>query len=152
MTFDSAIIEVEGGLAEKDTKTHAARRIAIDSGTLAVLEDQRAHAIDLALQGGSALSDDSFIFSHEPDGLTPWAPDYATKRFQTLRESLGLRNLRLHDLRHFAATRLLAAGVPVRTVSGRLGHANASTTLTVYAHFLAASDQAAADVMGDLLP
>jgi len=55
--------------------------------------------------------------------------------------------LRLHDLRHFAATRLLAAGVPVRTVSGRLGHANAATTLGVYAHFLAESDQVAADVI-----
>ena len=34
----------------------------------------------------------------------------------------------LHDLRHLHATQLLAAGVPVRTVSGRLGHANAATT------------------------
>ena len=152
ITLDSAIIEVEGGLAEKDTKTHASRRISIDSGTLAILQDQRAFAINLAEQGGSALSEDSFIFSHEPDGLTPWAPDYVTKRFQTLRDSLGLGHLRLHDLRHFAATRLLAAGVPVRTVSGRLGHANPATTLTVYAHFLAASDQDAADVMGELLP
>ena len=40
---------------------------------------------------------------------------------------VALDNVRLHDLRHFAATRLLAAGVPVRTVSGRLGHANAPT-------------------------
>jgi integrase len=152
ITLGSAIIEVEGGLAEKDTKTHASRRIAIDSGTLAILEDQRAYATDLAEQGDFLLTEDSFIFSHDPDGLTPWAPDYVTKRFQTLRESLDLRHLRLHDLRHFAATRLLAAGVPVRTVSGRLGHANASTTLTVYAHFLEASDQDAADVMGGLLP
>jgi integrase len=59
--------------------------------------------------------------------------------------------MRLHDLRHFTATRLIAAGVPVRTVSGRLGHANPSTTLSVYAHFVEASDQAAASVMGDIL-
>jgi integrase len=54
-------------------------------------------------------------------------------------------------LRHFAATRLLAAGVPVRTVSGRLGHANAATTLGVYAHFLEESDRDAAQTLGALL-
>ena len=59
--------------------------------------------------------------------------------------------VRLHDLRHFAATRLLDAGVPVETVSGRLGHARPATTLNVYAHFIPASDQVAADVLGALL-
>ncbi len=63
----------------------------------------------------------------------------------------GLDGVRLHDLRHLHATQLLAAGVPVRTVSGRLGHANAATTLNVYAHFLEASDRQAADVIADLL-
>ncbi len=64
---------------------------------------------------------------------------------------LGIEGVRLHDLRHLHATQLLAAGVAVRTVSGRLGHANASTTLNVYAHFLEASDRDAADVMAGLL-
>ena len=50
---------------------------------------------------------------------------------------------------HLDATELLAAGVPVRTVSGRLGHA--ATTLNVYARFFRASDRHAADVMGGLL-
>jgi integrase len=62
-----------------------------------------------------------------------------------------LDNVRLHDLRHMHATQLLADGVPECTVSGRLGHANASTTINVYTHFLAASDRQAATVMGDLL-
>jgi integrase len=51
----------------------------------------------------------------------------------------------------FAATQMLAAGVPVRTVAGRLGHANAATTLNVYAHVLESSDEEAAGVLGDLL-
>lgn len=41
--------------------------------------------------------------------------------------------------------------MPVRTVSGRLGHANAATTLNVYAHFLEASDREAANVIAELL-
>ena len=48
-------------------------------------------------------------------------------------------------------SRPLHPGVPVRTVSGRLGHANAATTLNVYAHFLEASDRQAADIIGGLL-
>lgn len=64
---------------------------------------------------------------------------------------MGLAGMRLHDLRHFAATRLLAAGIPVRTVRGRLGHSNASTTLSVYAHFLEESDRDAAHAIGELL-
>jgi len=46
---------------------------------------------------------------------------------------------------------MLAAGVPVRTVAGRLGHADAATTLNVYGHWIEASDQVAATVLGDLL-
>ena len=74
-----------------------------------------------------------------------------TKHFVALRNSLGYDNMRLHDLRHFAATRLIAEGVPVRTVSGRLGHANPSTTLSVYSHFVEASDQDAAGIMGRIM-
>src|SRR6478735_6071576 len=58
---------------------------------------------------------------------------------------------RLHDLGHLHATQRLGAGVPIRTVSGRLGHADAATTLNVYAHFFEASDRDAADVIGGLL-
>ena len=63
----------------------------------------------------------------------------------------GISGVPFHDLRHFAATRLLSAGVDVRTVSGRLGHANAATTLGVYAHFLESSDQAAAAILAELV-
>ena len=60
-------------------------------------------------------------------------------------------SVRLHDLRHFTATRLLSEGVPVRTVSGRLGRANAATTLGVYAHFVEESDRDAADKIASIL-
>jgi integrase len=64
---------------------------------------------------------------------------------------LGLDHVRLHDLRHFQATELIAAGVDVRTVAGRLGHADPSTTLRVYAAFMEPADQGAAKVIGRLL-
>jgi integrase len=53
---------------------------------------------------------------------------------------------RLHDLRHVHATTLLLAGVPVHVVANRLGHADPSTTLRVYAHVLREQAAGAADV------
>lgn len=74
-----------------------------------------------------------------------------TRRFRRLCDSAGLEGVRLHDLRHYVATQLLAAGVDVRTVAGRLGHRNAATTLNVYAHFVPEADRRAADVLAGLL-
>jgi hypothetical protein len=51
---------------------------------------------------------------------------------------------------HYVATRLLTGGVDVRTVAGRLGHRDASTTLNVYAHFLEEADRDAAQLLGNV--
>ena len=64
----------------------------------------------------------------------------------------GISGVRFHDLRQFAATGLLSAGVDVRTVPGRLGHASAATTLGVYAHFLeSSSTRPAAAILAELV-
>jgi hypothetical protein len=65
--------------------------------------------------------------------------------------TLDLPPIRLHDLRHTHATLLLAAGVPVKVVSERLGHTKVAMTLDVYAHVLPAMDRDAADRFGQLL-
>jgi len=92
----------------------------------------------------------AFGFSQEIDGSTPWRPDSTTRAFARLCRRAGLEGVRLHDLRHYVATRLLASGVDVRTVAGRLGHRDAATTLNVYSHFLAEADRDAANVLGRL--
>lgn len=56
-----------------------------------------------------------------------------------------------HGLRHTAATLLIAAGVDVRTISARLGHALTSTTLNIYIHALKESDHKAANAVSALL-
>ena len=58
---------------------------------------------------------------------------------------------RLHDLRHWSATVAIGQGHDVRTVAGRLGHANPAMTLRVYAHAFAAADQAVAAGLGEML-
>jgi len=152
VTISRAIVEGErGALVEKDTKTHSARRIALDPQTAEELSTHRSRCAERALACGASLGEDAYVFSRSPDGTKPLVPTDVTNGFIRVRRQVGLDHVRLHDLRHFAATRLLAAGVPVRTVSGRLGHANAATTLGVYAHFLEASDRDAANTLGAVL-
>jgi len=138
-------------LIEKDTKTHASRRIVIDDETAQVLARRWTAAEDRATAVGTSLLPDGFIFSDSPDGQSPWRPGRVTLAFTRLCRQMGIVGVRLHDLRHFAASRMLGAGVPVRTVAGRLGHANAATTLNVYAHVLESSDAEAARVLAGLL-
>ena len=57
----------------------------------------------------------------------------------------------LHGLRHYSATRLLAAGIGAPTVSKRLGHSSPAAMLSVYAHHIPQADLDAAVIMGDLL-
>jgi integrase len=152
LLISRALVEGRGSeLLEKDTKSHASRRISLDGGTSAELERHQERCQERARACAVSLSDTAFVFSDDPGGARPLVPNEVTKRFIRVRKAVGLDFVRLHDLRHFTATRLLAEGVPVRTVSGRLGHSNAATTLGVYAHFVAESDRDAAKTIGSVL-
>lgn len=56
------------------------------------------------------------------------------RSFQSLTKRAGLRRIRVHDLRHTAASLLLAQGVPARVVMEILGHSQISVTLDTYTH------------------
>ncbi len=144
-----SISQVRGELREKDTKTHQSRRVAIDEQTVAVLRSVRVRAKERSLALGDRLADDALLFS-DAEGC-PWRPDVCTNRFGRLRKGLGLERVRLHDLRHFVATVLGGAGVPIATISGRLGHSENATTLNLYTHVMPATDQAAATYLGSIL-
>jgi integrase len=66
---------------------------------------------------------------------------------------LDLRSTRLHSLRHYSATELIAAGVDLRTVAGRLGHGSGgATTLKVYAAWVDEADRRAAATIAEIIP
>lgn len=151
VTIARAMVAGPDGIVEKDTKTHSSRRVALDASTVETLHRHRLVADERAALCGVTLPADAFVFSPHPAGAEPWYPDSVSRAFRRLCGHAGCPGVRLHDLRHYVATRLLAAGVDVRTVAGRLGHRNASTTLNVYSHFLPEADREAADVLGRLL-
>lgn len=145
------VVSGPDGLVEKDTKTHASRRVSLDAGTVGALADHREQMRVRAQAFRVELADDAFVFSNAVDCTEPWFPDSVSRAFKRLCDREGLTGVRLHDLRHFVATQLLSAGVDVRTVAGRLGHRNAATTLNVYAHFLQQADRDAADIIGNVI-
>jgi integrase len=151
LVVSRSVAAVADGTTEKSTKTHATRRIALDAATVALLQRYRDQAAAWTEATGATLSPDSFVFSRTAGARRPLHPDNVTAAFRRVCRREGISGFRLHDLRHAHATQLLAAGVPVRTVSGRLGHANAMTTLNVYAHVLEESDERAAQVIGEIL-
>ena len=140
-----------GGVAVKETKTGARYATAIDPATVELLDRQRQLAEERARAVDVDLDDAAFVFARDPAGRQPWYPGSVTQRFAALRDRLKLGHVRLHDLRHYMATQLLAEGLDVQTLAGRGGWADATTPLRVYAHFQPARDVEAARRLADRL-
>ena len=81
-----------------------------------------------------------------PDG-TPITPNYLSRTFHSTICKSTLPQIRLHDLRHSAASNLLDMGFSVVQVADWLGHSSAATTLNFYAHVNKASKQQMADAI-----
>jgi len=139
------------GVVVKGTKTDRERTLALDRRVVALLRAHQLVCAERALAVGVRLGPDSHLFSADAGGVVPRRPDAMTHEFATVRSAAGVEGVRLHDLRHFMITQLLAAGTDLRTVAGRAGHRRTSTTLDLYSAFLPASDRAAAERMGELL-
>ena len=150
LAIERGIVRVGAQLLEQGTKTHQARRVSLDPRTVEVLTNHLARQNELAGSVGAAFLSDGFVFTNSIDGSTPWRPESVTRSFSRLCARCGVAGVRLHDLRHYVATRLLTSGIDVRTVAGRLGHRNPSTTLNVYAHFLPGSDREASAALARL--
>jgi integrase len=140
ISYTRALVEGPHGPVLRPTKNHRTYRVALDNDTLRAIENHHTRCRQSAAGIGAELTSGCFVFSPAADSSRPWAPNSLTKRFIAARQRAGLPHFRLHDLRHFMATQMLAAGTPIATVSGRLGHARASTTLNIYAHTVPGAD------------
>jgi len=131
-------------------KTKAgARLVALDAGTVAALAAWRQRQAEERLAAGPAWTDHGVVFVDElgvpphPETITRWWNEAVTRT--------AVRRIRLHDARHTAATLALRAGVPLKVVTQRLGHADVAVTMRVYQHVTAQDDRAAAEALGRAL-
>jgi integrase len=134
----------------RGTKTpKSARRIALDPATVALLRTHRARQLEERLAWGPAWQDNGLVFCREDGSLI--RPDTVTTAFKALAAAAGLPELTLHGLRHSYATAGLAAGVPVKVMSERLGHATTAITSDLYTHVLPSMDAEAAVTVAGLI-
>jgi integrase len=121
------------------------RTIALDFSTVAAL---RAHRERQRTEHGLDRPD-GFVFAR-PDGR-PYSPGYLTHRFARLVAGLGLPPIRLHDLRHGAATLALASGADLKAIQDMLGHASIVLTADTYASVLPEVARRTADGIARLI-
>lgn len=132
------------GLVIKATKTGRVRRVSITTQAKDALLQHRSRAQQTAADNRRFVDPADLVLTNDPTCQRPWRPELVTRRWERLRANAGMPVVRLHDLRHFVATELLTAGIDVRTVANRLGHARTSTTMDIYWGF-PARDRDAAD-------
>jgi integrase len=158
--FDRGLLWIErsnaqpkAGLTEKATKTGQRRKIALDERTVGLLATHRETLRQRCCELGIEFNPDAYVFSAAPDGLVPYLPRAISQRYRRLALGLKLRSTRLHSLRHYSATELVAAGIDIRTVAGRLGHGSGgATTLKIYAAWVDEADRRAASAMANIIP
>ncbi len=118
------------------------RQIALSPSLVILLWEHRLKQEHTWRLLGKPLLPTDLVFSH-PDGR-PLRPNSVTRALKGIGESLSLKGIRLHDLRHAHASILLKQGVHPKIVQERLGHSSISTTLDIYSHLLPGMDEAAA--------
>lgn len=131
LTVQRNYLRANGKSYEKDTKTHQERRISLDATTVEILAEHRQRYEQAVSSIGVAPTAEAYLFSHEPTRDRPYNPDAVSHRYADMCADIGI-DTHLHALRHYSATELIAAGVDLRTVAGRLGHGGGgATTLRV---------------------
>lgn len=147
--IDTAIGETDA-IYEKDTKNHQHRTVTLSAFASEWLIEHRQRQRSTCQAAGTDLSPDAFVLAPTSGGLRPLRPSSATRAFSRLRDRMELPSwIHLHGLRHLQVTQLLDAGIPLRSVSGRVGHRHPSTTANIYAHWIQESDRRAAQAVQD---
>jgi integrase len=135
-----------------EPKSNRSRRtIRMPQVVASALKAHRKRQLEERLALGRAWEDSGLVFT-SPIG-TPLDPRNVTRVFHAMLSAApNVPRVRFHDLRHTAATLLLAQGVDPRTIMETLGHSQISLTLNTYSHVLPALQDEAAAKMDAILP
>lgn len=139
----------EGNFIGDPKSEDSVRVVDLPPGMMALLEETRKYHEDAARALGDRWYGCGRICCNW-DGR-PYHHDTPSKQFRKFADANGFEGVRFHDLRHTHATILFANNIDAVAVASRLGHADASTTLRVYAHAIRQRDRDSADAMQRLL-
>lgn len=151
LTVTGQLVQDGWDVETSEPKTDSGFRVvALDDDTVGVLMRHRERQEAERAEWGTAWVDTGLVFTQE-DGS--WLhPGKVTDLFDRLVTASGLPPIRLHDLRHGAATLMLAAGVDVKIVSDTLGHSDTRITRDIYQSVLPHVGKNAAEATAQLVP
>ncbi|MER7507970.1 tyrosine-type recombinase/integrase [Streptomyces lavendulae] len=158
---EQLVVDTTHQMYGETPKSRSGRRtIALDSATHALLatwrkvqKEERAaweakHQRNPQKYG--PYVDSGYVFTQ--DNGTPWHPDNVSKLFDRLLRRLDMPPIRLHDLRHCAASLSLAAGLSMKAIQALLGHASFTLTADTYTSLMPQFEKEAADAPVALVP
>lgn len=138
------------GVYEDTPKSkHSERVVNIPDDMVKLLKLYKVEQSKQRLSIGDQWQDSGKVFTTAYGA--PMFPDTISSWFRKFIKRHNLPDAHIHTLRHVSATLLIAGGVDIATVSGRLGHANKSTTLNIYTHAIQSADAAAAEKLQNML-
>ena len=141
LRVDKQAVAVRGGgvkVTRPKTET-SVRTLSVSKEVIRLLEEEHAKH-----------PDNPYMFPSPVTGGM-YYPDTVNSLHEKILKGAGLKHIRLHDMRHTAATMMLQNGVDIKTVSGMLGHYDAGFTLRTYTHTTNRQQAEAADMMGSLM-
>jgi integrase len=123
------------GYVETEPKTKTGKRsIRLPSFLVDLLKEHRKKLLERQLKLGKAWENRDLVFPDLHGGY--FNPGYLVRLFTKLLREAGVPHMHFHDLRHSAATILLAMGVNIKVIQELLGHSDIAITLRVYGHLL----------------
>ena len=149
ITIDKALLYTPSlGVYIGPPKNKRVRSLRIAPETLALLTQLRAAQEESKEAMGDKWVDSGFVFVSDngsrmdPSSISGWLNKFS--------EENGLPHIHPHAFRHTAASNMIANGVDLVTTAAELGHANASTTTTIYAHQISVARARATNVRGEV--
>ncbi|MFF0471346.1 tyrosine-type recombinase/integrase [Micromonospora zamorensis] len=131
LTVATQLVDINGEIEESAPKSEAGNRmVALDGGTVKVIKRHNKRQRQAREEAGSAWMESGRLFTRaNGEWVEPtWLSDY----FDRLVKRLDLPPIRLHDLRHGAATMALKAGTKMKVVQAMLGHSSYALTADTY--------------------
>jgi integrase len=151
LSITEGIVQLGWQAAESTPKTDASDgTVSLDKGTVAVLKAWRKAQLAERLRWGGAWTDTGHVFTAERGG--PLHPDRITDIFEWAAFKADLPPIRLHDLRHGAASIAHAAGADMKQISHMLRHASQAITADIYTSVFEEADAELAEDMSRLVP
>ena len=145
ITIDRALLyNAKRGVYEGPPKNGKSRTIKLAPETIELLRQHKAEQNGVRLVLGDRWVESGYVFTQEngdrmnPDSITDWLNKFS--------KANGLPHIHPHAFRHTAASTMIANGIDLVTTANELGHANATTTATIYAHQIGTAKAKAGEV------